>query len=60
MDIQYMTPLLSGPRLKKGPVLLFHDQAVHRESGVRYAASRFITYREEGVITDQNNVSGKI
>jgi hypothetical protein len=34
MDIQYVAPLLSGLRLKKGPFVLFACQVVYSESGV--------------------------
>jgi hypothetical protein len=60
MDIWYVTPLLLGPRLKKGPFVLFQGQAVYSESEVWYAASRFVIFREERVITERKNISGKI
>jgi hypothetical protein len=56
MDIRYVTPLLSGLRLKKGPFVLF-GQAVYSESGVRYARS--ITFREEGVLTERKTYEGR-
>jgi hypothetical protein len=60
MDIRDMTPLLSGLRLKKGPFVLFHGQAVYSEPGVRYAARHFIKLCEEAVITERKKISGKI
>jgi hypothetical protein len=59
MDTRYVTLLLSGPRLKKGPFALFHGQAVYSESGVRYAASRFIKFHKEGVITERKTYQGR-
>jgi hypothetical protein len=59
MAIRYVTPLLSGLRLKKGPFVLLDSQAVYSESGVRYIASVHNVSRG-GSITEGKNISGNI
>jgi hypothetical protein len=59
MDIRYVTPLLSGIRLKKGPFVLFHGQAVYSVRSL-IRSKPFRNVSPGGSYYWAKNISGKI